>query len=309
MSDKILSPRLEEALNRMTKGRPPQSAPTNGFVCAMRKPCKECSEHRGVRLDSDGVHIRARICDCVKSCPLCLGACAVPVEGRFQSCIRPEPLRVVGLMNEARIPARYLEADLKKFSNFTGSGKLVVPKLQQWVEKFVPGRSSGILLTGSVGVGKTYILSGLAKSLALAGFSVRFTDFFQLLGELKEAYGNAQAAPVLLKPLQDVDVLVIDELGKGRNTEWELSIADSLISERYNGNKCIIASTNYSLKESPESAAQRQLDIYSGAGAASNQMNTDAFESLVRRLGPRIFSRLKEMTSFQELTGNDFRRH
>ena len=309
MSNSSLTPRLEEALSRLTKGRTSGDSPSKGFACALKQPCKECTDHRGVRLDSDGVHIRAKICSCVKQCPICVGACATPIEGRFKPCVSPEPSRIIGLINEARIPARYLEADLRNFSNFSGSGKQVVPKLQRWADNFVPGKSSGILLSGSVGVGKTYILSALAKSLALAGFSVRFTDFFQLLGELKEAYSSNHADPVQLKPLHDVDVLVIDELGKGRNTEWELSIADSLISDRYNGNKCIIASTNYSLKETPDTVAQRQLDIYSGTGSASNQMNTDAFESLVRRLGPRVFSRLKEMTVFQELTGDDFRRH
>lgn len=299
---------LEVALNRLTKGLKPGIS--QGFVCAMTSAqCLKCKGHKGVSLESDGVYIHAKLCDCVKNCSICVGACASPKNGRFVPCSEPEPKRIVGLMNEAKIPARYLEAELGRFSNFSGTGKQVVAQIQRWIDNFTPGKSSGLLLSGSVGVGKTYILSALAKHLVLRGFSVRFTDFFQLLNELREAYSVEKGDPVLLKPLHDVDVLIIDELGKGRNTEWEISIADNLISDRYNGNKCIIASTNYSLKDSPADQAQRQLDIWNGGNASGNQMNTDAFETLVRRLGPRIFSRLKEMTVFQELTGDDFRRH
>lgn len=298
---------LENALKRLVKDvKQDRSA---GFVCAMKKRCVKCAKHPGVLLESDGVYIRAKMCDCVKNCPVCVGSCAQPKDGRFSPCVEPEPRRIIGLMNEARIPARYLEVELERFSNFSGSGKQVVAQIQRWLDNFTPGKSSGVLLSGSVGVGKTYVLCAVAKHLVLKGFSVRFTDFFQLLNELREAYSVEKGDPVLLKPLHDVDVLVIDELGKGRNTEWEISIADNLISDRYNGNKCIIASTNYSLKDSPNDQAQRQLDIWNGGNASGNQMNTDAFETLVRRLGPRIFSRLKEMTVFQELTGDDFRRH
>lgn len=303
----VLPHSLEKALNRLTKGG--QSGQGNGFACAMeKKRCGKCTGHVGVLLESDGVYIRAKICDCVKQCSVCVGACAQPKSGKFVPCVEPEPRRIVGLVNEARIPARYLEVDLARFANFSGSGKQVIAQIQRWTDNFTPGKSSGLLLSGSVGVGKTYILCALAKHLALKGFSVRFTDFFQLLNELREAYSVEKGDPVLLKPLHEVDVLIIDELGKGRNTEWEISIADNLISDRYNGNKCIIASTNYSLKDSPADQAQRQLDIWNGGNASGNQMNTDAFETLTRRLGPRIFSRLKEMTVFQELTGDDFRR-
>jgi DNA replication protein DnaC len=232
-----------------------------------------------------------------------------PTDGaKVSSCKSPSPVRAVGAINDAKIPGRYLDADLKNFSNFSGTGRQVSAQLSRWIENFVPGKSSGILLTGSVGVGKTFILSAIAKKLALNGVSVRFADFFQLLNELRESYSGDGKNATTLKPLHEYDVLIIDELGKGRNSEWEVSIADSLISERYNGNKSIVASTNYSLREGAGDVAQKQIDIWSTGSSSANQMNTDQFESLVKRLGPRIYSRLKEMTVFLELSGDDFRR-
>jgi DNA replication protein DnaC len=300
---------LEEVWSRISKGSSPKDLLDK--VCGLTSQCPLCAGHRGVFLESDGVYVRAKLCKCAETCGVCCGTCVKPqVGGGVVECNQPSPLRAVGSINDARIPARYLDADLKKFANFSGSGKQVIAQLARWIENFTPGKSSGILLTGSVGVGKTFILSAIAKTLALKGVSVRFADFFQLVNELRESYSaERKDGASSLKPLHEYDVLIIDELGKGRNSEWEVSIADSLISDRYNGNKCIIASTNYSLKDTVSEVAQRQIDIWSNSSAAANQMNTDQFESLVKRLGPRIYSRLKEMTIFLELSGEDFRRH
>lgn len=299
---------LEAALHRLTKGQSPVGQREE--ACALTTRCSQCKDHPGVILESDGVYLRAKLCACVSQCKICFGTCTKPLaDGKVKECIVPSPMRVVGSVNDARIPGRYLEADLKKFSNFSGSGKVVIAQIARWIDNFNPGKSSGLLLTGSVGVGKTYILSAIAKQLALNGVSVRFADFFALVNELRESYASDSKESSSLRPLHEYDVLIIDELGKGRNSEWEVSIADSLISDRYNGNKCVIASTNYSLKDSAGDVAQKQIDIWSTAQTNSNQMNTDNFETLVRRLGPRIYSRLKEMTVFLELSGDDFRRH
>jgi len=303
---------LEDAWGRLRKD---QSSELPLAVCGLSQECKRCATHPGVLLESDGVYIVAALCECIKGCRVCFGTCNKPSTGGaggVEACAKPSPLKIAGAINEAKIPARYLEADLKKFSNFSGSGKQVVQQICRWIDNFVPGKSSGLLLTGTVGVGKTYILSAIAKRLALKGFSVRFADFFQLLNEMRESYSNAGDRKELasLRPLHEYDVLIMDELGKGRNSEWEVSVADALISDRYNGNKCVIASTNYSLRDQPAESAQRQIDFWSStAQSSANQMNTDTFETLQKRLGPRIYSRLKEMTVFLELSGDDYRRH
>jgi DNA replication protein DnaC len=302
---------LERAISRLARPHSPSHSWT-ASPCGVKATCSKCSPaSKGVFLENDGVFIRASLCSCVAKCTLCHGICvtaSLDDKRVMIPCTEPSPLKIVGLINDARIPGRYLDADLKKFSNFTGSGKQVISQIGRWIENFTPGKSSGLLLTGSVGVGKTYVLSAIAKALALRGISVRFSDFFQLVNELRESYSSDQKDPSVLRPLHEFDVLIIDELGKGRNSEWEISIADTLISERYNSTRCIIASTNYALTEGRAEAAQKQIDIWSTNTSQSNQMNTDQFETLIKRLGPRIYSRLKEMAVFLELTGSDFRK-
>ena len=308
---------IKDRLSRLGKK---SASSTSATACALSvNGCSNCAGHKGVQLLSDAPTLAAKICDCVRNCKLCGGSCLKPSsEGKSTEplpenlqtvapCASPSPRKIVGLINEARIPSRYLEADLSRFDGFNPSERTQKTTIANWLKGLKPGQSSGLLLSGPVGIGKSWLLAAMAKHLALQGFSVRYADFFQLVHELREAYASDQADKSSLRPLQNVDVLIIDELGKGRNTEWELSVADSLISDRYNGNKCIIAATNYPLRGSSVDHQQKQID-YLRAEGVTNQMNAVTFEPLAQRIGSRMFSRLSENCICMEVSGTDRRR-
>lgn len=282
----------------------PAAAPSVPCQLKMAMPC---CRGRGYTVAAAGPVARATLCSCVSECPACFGR-ARTVEGNVSKpCHVPPPNVVVNLVNAAQIPARYAEATLEGFQNFAGNGRAFLQELGRWKSRFTPVKGMGLVIEGPVGVGKTYILAALAKEFAERGMSVRFTDFFQLLGELKSGFSQGKADSTQLKPLIDVDVLFIDELGKGRNTDFELTVLDQLISGRYNQSKSIIATTNYKLKNRGNAHAYN-VDLDRMAGGGSGDFATDRFEGLEPRIGPRIFSRLREMTAFMELTGDDFRR-
>lgn len=316
---------IKDRLARL--GTRSKASPARTGCALSAQGCVKCAGHKGIQLIADAPTVTAKICDCVKSCTLCGGSCLRPsseagsieqsvekktdlLSRNIQSvatCVSPSPRKLVGLINEAKIPSRYLEADLSRFDGFSSSERTQKTTIANWIKTLKPGQSSGLLLSGPVGIGKSWLLAAMAKHLALQGFSVRYADFFQLVHELREAYSSDQADRSSLRPLQNVDVLIIDELGKGRNTEWELSVADSLISDRYNGNKCIIAATNYPLRAAGSDHHQRQID-YLRAEGGTNQMNTVSFEPLAQRIGSRMFSRLSENCICMEVSGTDRRR-
>jgi DNA replication protein DnaC len=298
--------RLKERLQRMVGDHAGSANPRRSDACALKSKCQKCWNHSGVVLEAKASTVHAQLCDCVKSCGLCAGSCMAPKDGAVTDCAQPSPRRVIAIINEARIPARYIDADISKFEGFSANERSQKTTLMNWFKSLVPGKSSGLLLSGPVGLGKSWLLSAMAKHLAFQGISVRYADFFQLVHELRDAYANDLADKSSLKPLQNVDVLIIDELGKGRNTEWELSVADSLISERYNGNKCVIAATNYPLKGGDQ--ANRQIDYLRADHSATNQMNAQTFEPLSQRIGSRMFSRLYENCLCLEISGSDRRR-
>ena len=271
---------------------------------------KPCCKGTGINLGVQGAFIAAEKCPCVKECFVCAGTFLdVGNSGDISKpCKTPSPQIVINLFNEAQIPARYKGASLKNFSNTSGNGLTVVKQLDKWVRDYCNKKSArgiGMVLHGSVGVGKTFLLASLAKSLCYKGVRVRFVDFFQLVSTIKSAYSDQKGDSSILGPLFDADVLFIDELGKGRNTEFELTVLDQLVMSRYNQGKAIIASTNYTL-DPPKTHEQKYSNLEQQNSGSAFQ--PDEYGSLEERIGGRIFSRLVE-TSYQiKLEGNDFRK-
>ncbi len=281
-----------------------QQGAEDQLTCALKQKLS-CCDGVGYRLDHSGPYTQAKLCECVTSCPTCFGRVRHLENGVSVPCREPNPSRVVNILNSAGIPNKYGPARLDQFTNMSGNGRDVLANVRQWLGEFHPRKSKGLLIGGSIGVGKTYLIVALAKNIAARGYTVKFVDFFQLLSELKAGYANDQADASILSPLNQVDVLFIDEMGKGRNTDWEISILDQMIMSRYNQGKIIVATTNYDLHP------QRKGGSMGLSGPLDDGLrsgfNPDRFESLQVRVGERIFSRLTEMCRFIELTGEDYR--
>ncbi len=282
---------------------PPTAVPA---PCSLKRTLA-CCQGKGYTIAAQGSVAHATLCRCVRECPACFGRARIVDGNDSRVCQSPPPNVVVNLINAAMIPARYAEASVGQFQNYSGNARQVLSEIARWRSSFTPVRGRGLVIEGPVGVGKTYLLAALAKDFAEKGLSVRFTDFFQLLGELKAGFSAGKADAAQLAPLIDVDLLFIDELGKGRNNDFELTVLDQLVCGRYNQGKSMIASTNYRL--APRNAAHAyNIDLDRASGGGPSEFASDRFENLEQRVGSRIFSRLREMSLFMELTGEDFRR-
>jgi len=127
------------------------------------------------------------------------------------------------------------------------------------------------------------------------GIRARFVEFTRLLGQLKAGYSEGKSGAMVIDPLVEVPVLAIDELGKGRMTDWELTVIDEVISRRYNAMACTLGSTNFA----PARAT--------GATPVNAAAVNITAQTLGDRVGDRVYSRLEEMCDFVELAGPDFR--
>jgi DNA replication protein DnaC len=272
--------------------------------CALKRQGCTCRS-KGYVISAGAVFGRAELCTCVRKCRRCLGTARLIEQGTSKNCREPAPSRLVALYNSMEIPAKYAHASIGEFRNFSGNGRAVISQVQSWINGATAGKAKSLVVSGSVGVGKTYLMAGIAMELIHRGISVRFVDFFQLLSSLRAAYSAGANDADVLAPLLAVDIMMIDELGKGRNSEWEQTILDSLIMGRYNAGKIIVASTNYPLYSDVRPAQSYHVDLEANR---SSSFNPDVFEPLEARIGKRIFSRLVEMSVFVELTGEDFRR-
>lgn len=260
--------------------------------------CDDC-HWSGFRVKNSGNYATAELCDCVLNCSLCGGEGNIlSTNEKGYSYLSPcgacgVVRRNVRLYNLARVPAKYshvLQVDAGLVPGHINRPLQTALKYakQEFVKKYPTRR--GFLLMGPSGLGKTHLAVGTISELTLYhGVRCMFKDFFYLLSELKQAYSEGTPENTIIQPLTETDVLVIDELGKGRSNEWELNILDQLISKRYNASKKTLVTTNY---------VSREIAREKG----------DMDEILEKRVGERIASRLFEMCEFIYLEGRDYRK-
>ncbi len=224
-----------------------------------------------------------------ETCPYCNGSGWEPAEGskRVRRCRCLDSARVSRLLAEARIPRRYEHCDLDSYvtSNHE-SQKRAKLYVQRFLNKY-PQIDIGLLFLGTCGVGKTHLAISLVKQLITEkGESCLFYDFRDLLREIQSSWNSVSQTSELdvLRPVLETKVLVLDELGAKKPTEWVRDTVAYIINSRYNYKKLTIFTSNY-------------LDSPNRAGE----------ETLTDRIGIRLRSRLYEMCREIEIRGKDFR--
>lgn len=137
-----------------------------------------------------------------------------------------------------------------KFENFevNSNNKKVYQSLKDYSERFVNlEERKGLILTGNNGVGKTHLACSIANELIKNGIPIIYGTLINLLAELKNTYDNDNniSEMEIIKLYEKVDLLVIDDLGKEKPSEWGLEKLFTIINSRYENNLPVIITTNY----------------------------------------------------------------
>lgn len=249
-----------------------------------------------------------------ETCPLCGGTgWQTVVRGADREAVRCEcrvNSRAERLLAAAHIPARYQHCELGTFEcdpNYSDQRSLGHAKwlAGRFVENY-PSEKTGLLFVGSVGVGKTHLSVGILKALIREkGIHCLFCDYRELLKSIQNSYNaTVQATEMeILRPVFDAEVLVLDELGAVRSTEWVFDTVNYILNSRYNDNKTTIITTNFPDKPEQDSTQDDNPRSYSAADRAARR------ETLGDRIGERMRSRLHEMCKKVEIEGPDYREH
>lgn len=216
--------------------------------------------------------------------------------------------RAESLIAAARIPRRYEHCEL---SNFEYEGQTVsIRGAYRAAHRFIEGYpqdKNGLLLWGNAGVGKTHLAVGIIKALIQKGVECIFYDYAELLKQIQDSYNpSVQATELgLLRPVFETEVLVLDDLGSVRPTEWRWDTIRLMLNTRYNDSRTTIITTNFA--DEPAAAvsdpdAPRKSESFSTARAAARD------DTLGDRIGERMRSRLHEMCLTMKMDGFDYRR-
>lgn len=224
-------------------------------------------------------------------------------DRRVTRCDCRTRARAQSLLAAARIPRRYEHCELANYdTDFPGAhpslaeGHFVA---SNFAKKCDPRGDKGLLIIGKIGTGKTHLAVGIVKELILnRGISCLFYDYRELLKEIQNSYNSTVQTTELdvLRPVFETDVLVLDELGAVKPTEWVWDTVSLILNTRYNDNRTTIITTNFD--DQPAAGI---------GGSVSPAKAAARGETLGDRIGERMRSRLHEMCRIITLDGADFR--
>lgn len=223
-------------------------------------------------------------------CSFCfgIGMEVVPGKGARRCRCRTQGVQMK-LLGAARIPRRYADCSLSNYhpANNNDSQLRAFNYAYRLVREY-PSVERGLLFMGTCGVGKTHLSVAVLRALIeKKGVPCLFYEFGSLLKEIQNSYNAVSQTSELtvLAPVIETEVLVLDELGATKPTDWVRDIMMQVINARYNEKKLTIFTTNY-----------------------MDTRRTPAEETLEDRIGACLRSRLYEMCKTVIIKGEDFRR-
>ena len=225
------------------------------------------------------------------TCPLCEDTGWKPVEdpSGVRRVVRCDCWRErVGRerLADANIPRRYQHCTLDNFLAYNESLARAVAQARRLVDAF-PAAAAGLFLEGQPGVGKTHLAVAILKAI-IEGTGARglFYDTRDLLRVIRSTYDPAIRTTELevLRPVLTADLLVLDDLGAEKTSEWVDETMNLIVNTRYSERRMTLFTSNY--PDIPD--------------------DTDP-NALLFRIGTRMRSRLHEMCEFVDMDAADYR--
>jgi DNA replication protein DnaC len=224
-------------------------------------------------------------------CPLCDDTGWKPVDDKgLRRVVRCDCWRekaAAQALADARIPPRYQGCEFSSFVTYPNDRLLnAVAKARRFAESF-PVVDKGLMIIGPPGIGKTHLaVSALKQAVRTTGAQARYYDTRGLLTQIRSTYNSTTktAEMDVIRPVMEAQLLILDDLGAERLTDWVEETMNVIVNSRYNAKLPTIFTSNYE-------------DV-----PGSDDMN-----SLFVRVGFRLHSRLREMCEFLEYDGPDYR--
>lgn len=170
--------------------------------------------------------------------------------------------KIIEARNYLNLPKRFA---LSSFENFiadckeTKFNKKICEEYSNDFEKNLACGKS-IIMTGQAGNGKTHLAIAIIKAIAENGFKSIYSNSLDIFQNVKNTYSSSENEKAIINKYCFVDLLVIDEIGVGHNSETERAILFQIVNKRYEDLKPTILISNLSRELLKKVAGERIID-------------------------------------------------
>ncbi len=218
--------------------------------------CGKCKGKKQTRLPaSDFTGWKELVVRCICNCQAEENQRRKEIEEQKRAIERIERLK-----NSSLIDNKLRDVRLNSFQKNQDNQKVYIIA-QKYIEQFeeMCKKSQGILLWGTVGTGKSFTAACIANELMARSIPVIMTSFVKILQNIQ---GQPEEEKVFMNRLNDAQLLIIDDLGTERNTDYALEKVYNIVDSRYRSGKPLILTTNMTVKEMQENMDIRYKRIY-----------------------------------------------
>ena len=210
--------------------------------------CGKCHTPVQCRITFEG---RERIMPCICKCQ------KEERERQEQRMKEEEQLLYVRRLKATGIQERHLQDWTFASATDTPSVQMAKRYAENW--KKVKAENLGLLLWGDVGTGKSFLAACIANALLEKGVPVLMTNFSKILNQMGAMYSDERYR--YIASFNRFSLLIIDDLGIERNTEYALEQVYAVIDERYKTGLPLIITTNLTISQlrNPEDVAHARI--------------------------------------------------
>ncbi|WP_312283833.1 ATP-binding protein [Candidatus Igneacidithiobacillus taiwanensis] len=163
------------------------------------------------------------------------------------------------LMESSAIPPRYIDCDFDNYVVDVPGQQTVLDACRDYAQQFDErarnashaGKGSGLILCGNPGTGKNHLAAAIARTVLSMGHSVLHVTAYDLIARIRETWRhgiNNSTELEVIRGFAEVELLIIDEVGKTFGSDGERVHLFEVIDHRYRDLKPTIILSNESVE-------------------------------------------------------------